>query len=270
MSLIKTKKALITGGASGIGKIMGKMLLQKGLHTLVIWDVNEKLLQATSNEFSQMGFHVLPYLVDVMDTGAVIAAAQEVKAVAGKIDFLINNAGIIVGKSFIDHSHNDIDRTMIINSSACMHITKEFLPAMVEDKNGHIVNIASAAGLVSNPKMAVYVASKWALIGWSDSLRLEMENSKTNVKITTVTPYYINTGMFDGIKTSPFLPILDPEAAARKIIKGIENNRLFVRMPAIVYCLLFVKGILPVRWFDVMVGKWLGIYKTMNDFKGRL
>ena len=76
--------------------------------------------------------------------------------------------------------------------------------------------------------------------------------------------------MFDGIKTSPLLPILDPEAAAGKIIKGIENNRLFVRMPAIIYCLLFVKGILPVRWFDVMVGKWLGIYKTMNDFKGRL
>ena len=182
MSLIKNKKALITGGASGIGKIMGKMLLQKGLHTLVIWKKKKKLLEATCNEFLQMGFHVLPFVVDVMDTGAVIAAAKEVKAAAGKIDILIINAGIVVGKSFIDHSHNDIDRTMIINSSACMHITKEFLPSMVEDKNGHIVNIASAAGLVSNPKMAVYVASKWALIGWSDSLRLEMENSKTNVK----------------------------------------------------------------------------------------
>ena len=265
---IKNKKALITGGASGIGKLMGKLLLQKGLHTLVIWDVNENLLHSTTNELTQQGFKVLPYVVDVMDTNAVIAAAQQVKKDAGKIDILINNAGIVVGKSFAEHSHNDIDRTMIINSSALMHITKEFLPDMIANKNGHIVNIASSAGMVSNPKMSVYVASKWAVIGWSDSLRLEMEKLNSNVKVTTVTPYYINTGMFDGVKSS-VIPIVDPEVAAGKIIKGIENNKRFVRMPGIVYTLLFVKGILPARWFDVIVGKWMGIYKTMNDFKGR-
>ncbi len=268
MSQIQNKKALITGTASGIGKIMGKLLLQKGLHTLVMWDVNENLLQATANEFKQQGFNVKPYVVDVADTAAVIAAAQQVKNDIGQVDILINNAGIVVGKSFADHSHSDIDRTMNINSSALMHITREFLPAMLENKNGHIVNIASAAGLVSNPKMSVYAASKWAVIGWSDSLRLEMENGNSNVKVTTVTPYFINTGMFDGVK-SPIIPIVNADVAARKIIKGIENNKLFVRMPGIVYTLLFVKGILPVRWFDVMVGKWMGIYKTMNDFKGR-
>lgn len=267
MSHIENKIALITGAASGIGKLMGKLLLQKGLHTLVIWDVNEKLLYSTTNELVQQGFKVLPYVVDVMDTNAVIAAAQQVKKDAGKIDILINNAGIVVGKSFAEHSHNDIDRTMIINSSALMHITKEFLPDMIAEKTGHIVNISSAAGMVSIPKMSVYVASKWAVIGWSDTLRLEMEKLNSNVKVTTVTPYYINTGMFDGVKS--IIPIVDPEVAARKIIKGIENNKLFVRMPVIVYTLLFVKGIFPARWFDVIVGKWMGIYNTMNDFKGR-
>lgn len=267
MSHIENKIALITGAASGIGKLMGKLLLQKGLHTLVIWDVNEKLLYSTTNELVQQGFKVLPYVVDVMDTNAVIAAAQQVKKDAGKIDILINNAGIVVGKSFAEHSHNDIDRTMIINSSALMHITKEFLPDMIAEKTGHIVNISSAAGMVSIPKMSVYVASKWAVIGWSDTLRLEMEKLNSNVKVTTVTPYYINTGMFDGVKS--IIPIVDPEVAARKIIEGIENNKLFVRMPVIVYTLLFVKGIFPARWFDVIVGKWMGIYNTMNDFKGR-
>ncbi len=269
MSHIKDKKALITGGASGIGKWMGKLLLQKGLHTLVIWDVNENSLHTVTNELIQQGFRVLPYVVDVMDTSAVIAAAQQVKTDAGKIDILINNAGIVVGKHFTEHSHKDIDRTMIINSSALMHITKEFLPDMIADNNGHIVNVASAAGMVSNPKMSVYVASKWAVIGWSDSLRLEMEKLKSHVKVTTVTPYYIKTGMFEGVKASVLLPIVDPEVAAKKIIKGVEKNKLFVRMPGIIYTLLFIKGILPVRWFDIIVGKWIGIYKTMNDFKGR-
>ena len=203
-----------------------------------------------------------------MDTESVIATAARVKKEAGKIDILINNAGIVVGKSFNEHSHSDIDRTMIINSSALMHISKEFLPDMIAAKSGHIVNIASAAGLVSNPKMSVYVASKWAVIGWSDSLRLEMENEHTNVKVTTVTPYYINTGMFDGV-TSNVIPIVDPNIAAEKIIRGIEKDTLFVRMPGIVYTLPFIKGILPTRWFDLIVGKWMGVYKSMNDFKGR-
>lgn len=268
MGHIENKKALITGGASGIGKLMGKKLLQKGLHTLVIWDVNENLLNITTGDLKQQGFNVLPYVVDVMDTDAVIAAALQVKKDAGRIDILINNAGIVVGKYFTEHSHKDIDRTMIINSSALMHITKEFLPDMIANKNGQIVNIASAAGMLSNPKMTVYGASKWAVIGWSDSLRLEMEKLKCNVKVTTVTPYYINTGMFDGINSS-VIPIVDPEVAAGKIIKGIENNKRFVRMPGIVYTLLFAKGILPARWFDVIVGKWMGIYKTMDNFKGR-
>lgn len=195
MSHIANKKALITGGASGIGKLMGKLLLQKGLHTLVIWDINKSLLEATAEEFTKQGFTVFTYVVDIMDTVAVITIASQVKTDVGKIDILINNAGIVVGKSFTEHSHIDIDKTMGINSSAIMHITKEFLPDMIADKNGHIVNIASAAGMVSNPKMSVYVASKWAVIGWSDSLRLEMEKMNSHVKVTTVTPYYINTGM---------------------------------------------------------------------------
>lgn len=268
MSQIENKKALITGGASGIGKLMGTLLLRKGLHTLVIWDVNETLLTTTADELTKQGFNVFTYVVDVMDTPAVIAAAAQVKKETGKIDILINNAGIIIGKPFTEHSHADIDRTMIINASALMHITKEFLPDMIAGKKGHIVNIASAAGMVSNPKMSAYVASKWAVIGWSDSLLLEMENAGTNVKVTTVTPYYINTGMFNGVKSNT-IPMVDPEAAAAKIIRGIEKNKRFVRMPGIVYILPFVKGILPARWFDVVVGKWMGVYKSMNDFKGR-
>jgi short-subunit dehydrogenase len=225
-------------------------------------------MQSTAHEFKEAGYRVQIYKVDVMNTEEVIHTAQKVKQDVGKIDILINNAGIIVGKIFMDHTHEDIDKTMGINSSALMHITKEFLGEMVQSRQGHIVNIASAAGMVSNPKMSVYVASKFSVVGWSESLRLEMEEARTQVKITTVTPFYISTGMFDGVKSN-IIPIVKPHVAVRKIIYGIEHDRLYVRMPGIVYWVYFFKGLLPVRWFDTFVGKWFGMHKSMNEFKGR-
>jgi len=269
MSQIKGKKALITGGASGIGKLMGKELLQRGLAKLVIWDVNDDLMKSTVDEFRSGGNDVDAYRVNVMDTQSVIETAKMLKEANVSIDLLINNAGIIVGKYFLDHTHEDIDRTMGINSSALMHITTEFLPEMLRKKEGHIVNIASAAGLVSNPKMSVYVASKFSVVGWSDSLLLEMKQAKTNVQVTTVTPFYISTGMFDGV-TSSIVPIIKPEVAVKKIIRGIENDLRFVRMPGIIYWVPLFKGLLPASIFDIVIGKWFGMYRSMDEFKGRL
>ncbi|MOA38335.1 putative oxidoreductase SadH [compost metagenome] len=138
---------------------------------------------------------------------------------------------------------------------------------MLTRNSGHICNIASSAGLISNPKMSVYAASKWSLIGWSDSLRLEMKQLKKNIGVTTVTPYYINTGMFDGVRS--VIPLLKPEKAANKIIKAIENNRIFLSMPWSVRFVRFFQGLLPIWFFDWFVGKVMGIYSTMEHFKGR-
>jgi short-subunit dehydrogenase len=269
MSTIHRSTILITGGASGIGKLMGAATIRKGCGTLVLWDVNQKALDAVVAEFTPLLKNVKGYCVDVADTEQVRAAAQRTTAECGPVDILINNAGIIVGKFFHEHTHAEIDRTMSVNADALMHVTLEFLPSMVQRNRGHIVNISSAAGMVGNPKMSVYAASKWAVIGWSDSLRLEMEKLGLNVKVTCVTPYYINTGMFDGVKTSFFVPINKSEKAVRSIMNGIEKNKLHVRMPLIVYCLQLFKGILPTRVFDLIVGQFLKIYHTMDEFTGR-
>jgi len=268
MTKFANKTILITGGASGIGKIMANKILKLGASNMILWDINKPNIDSTVEEFKNQGFAVHSYIVDVADTEQIKQTALAVKTKFGKIDILINNAGIVVGKYFHEHTHTDIDRSMQINTTALMHITLEFLFDMIEKDNGHIVNIASAAGLISNPKMSVYCASKWAAIGWSDSLRIELERITKNVKVTTVTPYYISTGMFDGVK-SPIIPIVKPEKAADKIIRGILKNKLFVRMPWLVYTLPFIKGILPVRWFDFIVGKGFSVYKTMEEFKGR-
>lgn len=268
MTKLANKTVLITGGASGIGKLLGQRCLEKKAARLVIWDINESELYKTAAEFQAKGWEVHPYQVDVSDLSQIRESVQDIKEKGLVVDVLFNNAGIVVGKDFLEHSHTDIEKTMEINASALMHIALELLPGMIEKKEGHIVNIASAAGMVSNPKMSVYCASKWAVIGWSDSLRLELEFKDIPVKVTTVTPYYISTGMFDGVR-SPVIPIISPEKAVKYILRGVEKNRIFVRMPSIVYLLPLVKGMLPLRWFDTVVGKGMRVYKTMEKFKGR-
>jgi short-subunit dehydrogenase len=183
------------------------------------------------------------------------------------IDVLVNNAGVVVGKAFVDHSPVDISRTMSINAIAPMNLTRELLPGMLARDDGHVVNVASAAGMVSNPRMSVYCASKWAVIGWSDSLRLELEQARSRVRVTTVTPYYIDTGMFAGVRS--VIPLLKPERVADAIVAAIERDAVFLRLPRIIHLLPLVRGILPMRWFDTVVGDWLGVYRSMRTFRGR-
>ncbi len=268
MSSIKGKTVLITGGASGIGKLMGEKLLKAGAKQLVIWDINRENLDKASSELKAGGFTVFPHIIDISDTDKVVELAKTVKKETGSVDILINNAGVVTGKRFANLSHKEIDFTMNVNSLAMMHITLEFLPDMIEKGNTHIVNISSAAGYVANPKMSVYAASKWAAIGWSESLRIELEELHKNLHVTTVTPFYINTGMFEGVKSNLFLPILDSDKITDVIIEAIKNNKLFVREPLLVKMVPLVKGILTTRVFDWFAGRVLGIYKGMDNFVG--
>ena len=264
MKTIKNKTVLITGGASGIGKIMGRIVLEKGVK-LIIWDINKTSINATLAELSELGT-VKGYRVDVSNIEMVKEMAAKTKSEMGNIDLLINNAGIVVGKYFHEHTTDEIVRTMNINANAPMFITNEFLPEMINNNSGYICNIASSAGLISNPKMAVYAASKWSVIGWSDSLRLEMKKLNKNVGVTTVTPYYINTGMFDGVKS--IVPILKPEKVATKIIRAIEKGNPILSMPWSMHLVRFGQGVFPIWFFDWFVGKVLGIYSTMEHFEG--
>jgi short-subunit dehydrogenase len=264
MKNLKGKTVLITGGASGIGKIMGRIVLERGA-ILLIWDIDQSKIDKTVAEFSLLG-NVSGYRVDVSNPDMVKEVTSKVKTDHGVVDVLINNAGIVVGKYFHEHSTNDILRTMDINATAPMLVAQQFLPGMMSQNSGHICNIASSAGLISNPRMSVYAASKWSVIGWSDSLRIEMQQLKKSIGVTTVTPYYINTGMFDGVKSR--IPILNPEKVATRIIKAIENNRIILSMPWSMHFVRFSQGTLPIGLFDWFVGKILGIYKTMDHFKG--
>lgn len=268
MSQIRGKTVLVTGGASGIGSLLGRKLLAKAAQHLVIWDIQDQTMNRVADELTAQGYRVSAFKVDVGDPGQVQAAARAMHAAEIAIDVLINNAGVIVGKSFVDHTAADIARTMDVNALAPMYLTRELLTGMVARGGGHVVNVASAAGMLSNPRMSVYCASKWALIGWSDSLRLEMERARTGVKVTTVAPYFIDTGMFAGVRSS-VIPILAPDYVANQIIEAIERDRIFLRLPRVLNLLPLLRGMMPARWFDRVVGDWIGAYRSMNGFRGR-
>lgn len=267
---MKFEKAnvLITGGASGIGKIMGRMALEKGASALIIWDINIASIEAARNELGKLG-KVYGYVVDVANNDIVGKTYERVVKECGYVDVLINCAGIVTSnKTFDKMTAEEITRTMNINTLAPMFVARAMLPDMILRNRGHVCTIASAGGMLSNPKMSVYAASKWGAIGWSDSVRIEMQEMKSDVHFTTVAPYYINTGMFDGVK-SRIIPILKPEYAARKIIRAIERNKTFKGIPFGFHFIRFWQAILPTRVFDFFFGEVFGIYHTMDEFTGR-
>ena len=265
---IKNANVLITGGASGIGKIMGRIVLEKGAKSLIIWDVNERSLADTKSEFAPLG-KVYTYRVNIADSNAVQSKYQEVKDECGVVDILINCAGIVRGNNTFEHQTiEDIRMTMDVNAIAPMVLTLQVLPDMLCKNKGHICNIASAAGMISNPRMSVYAASKWAVIGWSDSVRIELKQMKSKVRFTTIAPYFINTGMFDGVKSRIF-PILKPEPTSKKIINAIERNRNFKGIPFGYHFIRFCQALLPTSIFDYIFGEVVGIFHAMDHFTGR-
>ena len=169
---------------------------------------------------------------------------------------------------FHEHTAADILRTNDINATAPQLIARAFLPSMIERGRGHFCNVASSAGLLANPKMTVYAGSKWSLVGFSESLRVEVEQLGLPVKVTTVLPYYINTGMFDGVKSK--IPILDPEKAAASILEAVARDETMVTLPRYIYRLTRLsQGVLSTRGLDWFAGRVFGVYRTMEGWTGR-
>ena len=268
MADFKDKVVLVTGGASGIGFLMGKRSLKEGAAHLIIWDINEDQLLLAADTLSKEGFSVFTQLVDISDADSVVEAATRVLSDFEGIDFLFNNAGVVVGKPFHTQNSNDIARTMRINAEGMMYVTNAFLPAMIQAKSGHIINITSAAGLLPNPGMTVYSASKWAVVGWSESLRLELRKSNSPIKVLNVMPGYINTGMFKGVTPPLLMPLLEPEVITAKIIKAVKKDKIHLKEPFLVKLTTFLRGILPTSVFDALAGGVFKVYHSMDTFVG--
>lgn len=270
MQSVKGTNVLVTGAAMGLGKLFATNAVKEGAAAVVLWDANEPALAETAAELEGLGGTIHHETVDVTSQDRVTAATERVRNDVGTIHVLFNNAGIVRGNGYFwENNPKDFQLTMEVNAIGPMLVAREFLPAMITSgRKCRLVNIASSAGLNAIPRMAAYASSKWAAVGFSDSVRLELEQAgHDRVKVTTVCPTYINTGMFDGAKGILFTPMLKQEDVVAETWSAMLEGRPFVVMPWTSKMNKVLSAVLPVRLRDVYLRR-AGVYNSMDEFHG--
>uniref|UniRef100_A0A7N5JHR0 Short chain dehydrogenase/reductase family 16C member 5 n=1 Tax=Ailuropoda melanoleuca TaxID=9646 RepID=A0A7N5JHR0_AILME len=235
---------LITGAGSGLGRLLAIRFARLG-SVLVLWDINKEGNEDTYRMAREAGAtRVYAYTCDCSQREDIYRVAKQVKKEVGDVSILINNAGIVTGKSFLDCPDDLMEKALDVNFKAHLWTYKSFLPAMIANKRGHLVCISSSAGLVGVNKLADYCASKFAAFGFAESVFVETLVQKLEgIKTTIVCPFFIKTGMFEGCSTArPFLlPILEPEYVADKIVDAILQEKVYLNVPRFISFVMLLK-----------------------------
>lgn len=268
MKNLAGKNVLITGAGSGIGRLMAHYVADERANTALI-DINAEAVAKTAEEVKRRNVKASGYVCDISNREAVTDVVTTIKRDFGPIDVLINNAGTVIGKSFFDLTLDEMQRTMNINYWGHVYFTKALIGDMTARNCGAIVNVASSSGLLGMPILSDYAASKFAEVGFSESLRRELKKFKyTGVKVTCVCPYIIDTGLFKGFKPMAMSPFIKPEDAARAIVEGFKKGKPYVMLPPLsIYGSLVLK-LLPTPIFDWMLSLSGGSV-AMDSFTGR-
>ncbi|MCW2673462.1 MAG: short-chain dehydrogenase/reductase [Frankiales bacterium] len=254
--------AVVTGAGSGIGRGLAK-LLDEGGWRLALCDVDEAALEKTAGDLAG---EVLAARVDVADRAAVEAFAADVEQRYGRVDLVVNNAGVDVSQTVRDTSYDDFEWLMNINFWGVVHGTKAFLPGMVERDAGTIVNVSSIFGIIAWPTHSAYVASKFAVRGFSESLRNELLG--TGVRVLVVHPGGIDT---DIVRRSRFyvddvgradkaasqrdfarMAPTSPDQAAAKILRAVERGQTKLLIGPDAQAADRLQRLAPVRYWRIL------------------
>jgi len=268
---VKGKTILITGCSSGIGKLMAKRFIKLGAK-IVAWDHSEEHTKVAHAELAAIAGEdfIKSYVVDVSNKTEIYALAERTKKEIGKIDVVINNAGVVSGGRAWEVSDSSIERVIAVNTLGPMWITRAFLKDFMDQNSGHFVYISSMASTLGSPMLSDYCASKWAITGYAESIRLEMIAAHKDVHTTLVCPYYINTGMFHGVRGLNFLMrILDQNWVADQIVNAVLTNRTELYLPSWMGWSNYLgRALLPTvvrdKAFDI-----LGVTRSMDKFDGK-
>jgi len=241
MKEFRGKVAAITGAGSGIGRALAVELSARGTH-LALSDIDDEGLAVTVAACEGRAVKVTSANVDVADRSAVEAWADAVVAEHGAVHLVVNNAGVALSATVDAMSYEDLEWLMGINFWGVVHGTKSFLPHLKAAGEGHVVNISSVFGLISIPSQSAYNAAKFAVRGFTDSLRIELEAERCGVSATTVHPGGIRTNIARNARidasTAEVAGDLEraraefdrmlrtsPEDAANQILTAVRRNR---------------------------------------------
>jgi short-subunit dehydrogenase len=269
MKILKNKNCFLTGAASGIGRSFALALAEEGMN-LFITDINIENLKKVKNEVEDMGSHVYEAKCDVSDINDWKNAAAEFYSKLGNLDLLINNAGIAIGGEILHISLGDWKKVLDVNLWGIIHSLEVFLPKLTEKRGGHIVNVASGAGILASAGPLPYVTSKFAVIGLSEALFGHLNSYDINVSV--ITPSYIKTNIYqkskikypqkllDDVEESKLREIsasllkemgkhaISPSRAVKKYIEGIKNNQLYIYDSKAILRVLSLKGNNPQQY----------------------
>lgn len=275
MMRLEGQVAIVTGAARGIGLATARRLVQAGCR-VAIWDTDEDGVQAAASELAPAGTaapQVTSQRVDVTQPEEVIAAVAQTEAQLGPVDILVNNAGIFRPGTFLDRPSADWELTLSVNLSAVIHVTYAVLPGMLERNCGHIVNISSAAGLLGVPGMTAYSASKWGVLGFTESLRHEVRNQGSAIRVSSVHPMYVTTGLFEGAKLTGIGALIVPQVKDHDVIgravvhSALRRGKWLVLRPRTLRLALLLRGILPYRLF-LAATRLFGVHVSMRSWRG--
>jgi len=268
MRKLADKRVLVTGGASGLGLAIARRFAAAGARVIVT-DIDADALEAAAAGLGVDGGRAATCPMDVTDPGSVAAARDRIHREGGPIDVVVNNAGVVFGGRFGDVALERHLDTYRVNLLGAVIVTHAFLPDLVARPEGHLVNMTSASGLIALPYGGTYASSKWGLIGFSDSIRVELAlDGHRHVGVTTVCPSYVTTGLFAGARPPLTTRALDPDAVAALVVRAVRRNRPFVLTPWMVKVTPALRGVLPARVFDGLA-RFLGATTSMRGWRGR-
>ena len=242
----QNKVVVITGASSGIGEAAAIEFAKKGANIVLVSRREEKLLDV-EKKLSKFNITSLVIPCDVSKKSEVEQMTKSVIEKFNRIDVLVNNAGFAIYGYVKDLSIEDIESQMATNYFGMIYCTKNFLPKMIEQNFGHIVNVASVAGSFGLPGIASYCASKFAMLGFSEGLKHELKG--TNVGITVVSPIMVKTNFFDhpSFQTMPknSSTALNSKTVAKAILKASNSSRLEIIVPSVVRGAVWLKHTIP-------------------------
>jgi len=255
--------AVITGAASGIGAALAVNLARRGMHVALV-DLNAAGLEATAAQARAAGVTASTHTMDVADHAAVAALPAAVLAQHGRVTALVNNAGVGTGGLFEQLDAEDFDWVMNINFGATVRLTRAFLPVLAREDAAQLVNVSSIFGIIAPPGQTAYAASKFAVRGFSESLRHELETSGSPVGVTLVHPGGVRTSISENARLAKGLDpaevereranwrsllALGPEAAAETIAVAIERRDARVLVGKDAKAAAIVQRLFPVTYW---------------------
>lgn len=233
MNDLKNKNALITGAGKGIGKAIAIALAKEGVNLILVARTQSEI-DAVAQEAQTLGVKALAITADVATMESVNTAVEKALAEFKTIDILINNAGIAAFGKFLDLEPTEWERIIQVNLMGIYYVTRAILPNMIERQTGDIINISSTAGLAGNALTSAYSASKFAVLGLTDSLMQEMR--KHNIRVTALTPSTVATDMAKDLNLTDGNPekVMQSDDIAELIIAQLKlNRRVFIKNSSI-------------------------------------